>query len=242
MSRYIVQDRGEGRLNELNLEKAMRIYYFLLKEGELTFDNSRELYLDYSDSEVRGLLEIMARESEVSIEKYNQVVYLIPHEENDVIGIKDMDLQKVISYDARKIDFYLSQYIIIIIITVFFSGRGSFVRSRDFIRIAELEEVVTSRLSYANSKKNIERQQEAAMLDITGMFEHWNALQIDEPGKRKTKYGYIRSVCGFLARHGLLMYDAVEEDLRPTNKLTHLMTYNFLDSARLEVIGKLFEP
>ena len=172
MSRYIVQDRGEGRLNELNLEKAMRIYYFLLKEGELTFDNNRELYLDYSDSEVRGLLEIMARESEVSIEKYNQVVYLIPHEENDVIGIKDMDLQKVISYDARKIDFYLSQYIIIIIITVFFSGRGSFVRSRDFIRIAELEEVVTSRLGYANSKKNIEREQEAAMLDITGMFEH----------------------------------------------------------------------
>jgi hypothetical protein len=139
-------------LNELNLEKAMRIYYFLLKEGELTFENNRDLYLDYSDSEVRELLDIMARESNVTIEKFNQVVYLIPDEENDVIGIRDMDLQKVISYDARKIDFYLSQYIIIIIITVFFSRKGSFVKSRDFIRVSELEEVVTSRLRYANSK------------------------------------------------------------------------------------------
>lgn len=147
----------------------------------------------------------MARESNVIIEKFSQVVYLIPDEENDVIGIKDMDLQKVISYDARKIDFFLSQYIIIIIITVFFSGRGSFVKSRDFIRIAELEEVITSRLSYANAKKTIEHEQEEAMFNITAMFEHWNALLIDELGKKRTKYGYIRSVCGFLAKHDLLI-------------------------------------
>ena len=217
----------------------MRIYYFLLKGGELTFDNNKELYLDYSDSEVRALLEIMARESNVSIEKYNQVVYLIPDEDNDIIGIKDMDLQKVISYDARKIDFYLSQYIIVIIITVFFSGKGSFVKSRDFIRLAELEEIITSKLNYANSKKNIEHEQEEAMFNITAMFEHWNALQIDEQGKRKTKYGYIRSVCGFLAKHDLLIYDAVEEDIRPTNKFTNMMTYNFLDYSRLEIIEKI---
>lgn len=226
-------------MNEINLEKAMRIYYFLLKEGELTFDNNRDLYLDYSDSEVRSLLEIMAKESNVSIEKFNQVVYLIPDEGNDVVGIKDMDLQRMISYDARKIDFYLSQYIIIMIITVFFSGKGSFVRSRDFIRISELEEIITSRLSYANSKKNIQREQEEAQFNITGMFEQWNALQIDEQGKRKTKYGYIRSVCGFLAKHDLLIYDAVEEDIRPTNKFTHLMTYNFLDRERIELIEKI---
>jgi len=217
----------------------MRIYYFLLKEGELTFDNNKELYLDYSDSEVRNLLEILARESDVLIEKFSQVVYLIPKEDNDVLGIKDMDLQKIISYDARKIDFYLSQYIIVIIITVFFSGKGSFVKSRDFIRITELEEVITSRISFAKSKKNIEIEQEAAMFNITEMFEHWNALQIDEAGRRKTKYGYIRSVCGFLTKHDLLIYDMIEEDIRPTNKFTHLMTYNFLDSERLEVIENI---
>lgn len=226
-------------MNELNLEKAMRIYYFLLKEGELTIDRNKDLYLDYSDSEIRNLLEIMAKESDVSIEKYNQVVYLIPHEDNDVLGIKDMDLQKILSYDARKIDFYLSQYIIIILITVFYSGRGSFVKSRDFIRLAELEEIVTARLTYANSKKNIGREQEEAKFNVTAMFEHWSALQLDEQGKRKTKYGYIRSTCGFLAKHDLLIYDTVEEDIRPTNKMTHLMTYHFLDMNRLEMIERL---
>lgn len=226
-------------MNELNLQKAMRIYYFLLEEGELTFENNKELYLEYADSDVRILLEILAKESNVLIEKYNQVVYLIPNEDNDVMGIKDMDLQKVISYDARKIDFYVSQYIITVIITVFFSGKGSFVKSRDFIRIGELEEILTSRLEFANSRKNIEKEQEEAMFNITAMFEHWNALQIDEPGKRKTKYGYIRSVSHFLAKHNLLIYDINEEDIRPTNKFTHLMTYNFLDSARLEIIEKI---
>lgn len=226
-------------MNELNLEKAMRIYYYLLKEGELAIDNNKELYLDYSDSEVRNLLEIMARESDVSIEKYNQVVYLIPNEGNDVIGIKDMDLQRVISYDARKIDFYLSQYIITLLITVFYSGRGNFIKSRDFIRLAEFEETVTARLTYANSKKNIEQEQEEANFNITAMFEHWSALQIDEPGKRKTKYGYIRSVCSFLEKHDLLIFDTAEEDIRPAGKLTHLMTYHFLDTNRLEMIEKL---
>ncbi len=226
-------------MNESNLEKAMRIYYFLLKEGELTFENNKELYLDCSDSDVRSVLEIMARESNVSIERYNQVVYLIPDEENDVLGIKDMDLQKVISYDARKIDFYLSQYIITVIILVFYSGKGGFVKSRDFIRLPELEEIITSRLAYANSRKNIEREQEEAAVNITAMYEHWSALQMEEPGKRKTKYGYIRSVCGFLAKHGLLIYDMVEEDIRPASKFTNLMMYNFLDSERIKLIDRL---
>ncbi|MDQ2085063.1 DUF6063 family protein [Herbivorax sp. ANBcel31] len=226
-------------MNEINLQKAMRIYYFLLKEGELTFDNNKELYLDYSDSEVRDILEILAKESNVLIEKYNQVVYLIPNEDNDVLGIKDMDLQKVLSYDARKIDFYLSQYIIIVIITVFYSGKGSFVKSRDFIRVGELEEIITSRLEYANSKKDIESEQQEAAFNITGMYEHWSALQIDEEGKRKTKYGYIRSVCTFLAKHGLLIFDTVEEDIRPSAKFTNFMTYNFLDNSRLEIIEEI---
>lgn len=226
-------------MNELNLEKAMRIYFYLLKEGELTIDKNKELYLDYSDSEVRDLLEIMAKESDVLIEKYNQVVYLIPNEDNDVLGIKDMDLQKILSYDARKIDFYLSQYIITILITVFYSGKGSFVKSRDFIRLSELEEVITERLGFANGKKHIEQEQAEAKFNITAMFEQWSALQLEEAGKRKTKYGYIRSVCGFLAKHDLLIYNVAEEDIRPTNKMTHLMTYHFLDQERLETIKKL---
>lgn len=227
-------------MNELNLKKAMQIYYYLLKEGELSIDQDKALYLDYADSEVRSILEIMAKESDVTIEKYNQVVYLIPDEGNDVIGIKDMDLQKVLSYDARKIDFYLSQYIITILITVFYSGRGNFIKSRDFIRLPEMEEIITSRLTYANSKKDIEREQEEAKFNITAMFEHWSALQMEEPGKRKTKYGYIRSVCNFLAKHNLLVYDMTEEDIRPTNKMTHLMTYHFLDTDRLQIIENLF--
>lgn len=226
-------------MNEDNLAKAMRIYYFLLKEGELTFDNNRELYLDYSDGEVRDILSILAKESNVSIEKYNQVVYLIPDEENDVLGIKDMDLQKIISYDARKVDFYLSQYIITILMLAFYSGKGNYVKSRDFIRIGELEEIVTTRLSYAYSKKNIDREQEEAMFNITSMQEQWSALQMDEPGKRKTKYGYIRSVCAFLAKHNLLIYDLIEEEVRPTHKFTNLMMYHFLDSQRIETIERI---
>jgi hypothetical protein len=70
------------------------------------------------------------------------------------------------------------------------------------------------------------------------MWEHWNALQIDDSSKRKTKYGYIRSVSSFLEKHNLLIYDFKEEDIRPTPKFTHLMTYNFLDNNRMEIIEK----
>lgn len=226
-------------MNETNLEKAMRIYYFLLKVGELSFENNKELYMDYSDSEVREVLEILARESEVSIERYNQIVYLIPGEENDVIGIKDMEIQKVISYDARKVDFYLSQYIMTLLIMTFFNGKGSFVKSRDFIRIADLEEIVTTRLTYAKSRKNIEQEQEEAKFNIIAMYEQWSALVIDEPGRRKTKYGYLRSVSSFLEKQGLLIYDVAEEEVRPTAKFTNLMMYHFLNGERIEMIEKI---
>lgn len=221
------------------IKKAMKIYYFLLKVGELTFENNKDLYLEFSNTEVRECLETMAKESDVIIEKYNQVIYMIPNEGNSVIGIDDMTLQKVISYDARKIDFYISQYIITIIITVFFSGKGSYVRSRDFIRINEVEEIITSRLTFANSKKNIENEEKESKVNVSQMFEHWNSLQLDEEGKRRTKYGYIRRISAFLAKHNLLIYDEVEEEVRPTNKFTNLMTYNFLDNSRLELIKEL---
>jgi hypothetical protein len=227
-------------MDESNLVKAMKIYYYLLGKGEITFEDNKELYLDYADSEVRYMVEILAKESDVIIEKYNQVIYLIPKEENDVIGIKDIELQKVISSDARKIDFYLAQYIMIVLITVFFSGKGNYVKVRDFIRVAELEEIITHRLSYANSKKEIETLQEEGAINITRMYEQWNALQIDDKSKKKTKYGYIRSVCGFLQKHKLIYFDQIEEHIRPTNKFTHLMTYNFLDNSRMEIIEKIF--
>lgn len=226
-------------MNESNLSRAMKIYYYLLKEGEISFESDKDLYLDYADSEVRYILEIMAKESEVIIEKYNQVIYLIPEEDNDVIGIKDIELQKVISSDARKIDFYLAQYIITILIVVFFSGKGNFVKVRDFIRVSELEEILSNRLTFANSKKDIKTIQEEGAINITDMYEHWNALQIDDKSKKRTKYGYIRSVCRFLQKHKLIYFDQIEEDIRPTNKFTHLMTYNFLDNTRLEVIEKI---
>ena len=228
-------------MTEANLEKAMRIYYFLLKEGELSFENNKELYMDYSDSDVREVLEILAKESDVSIERFNQVVYLIPDEENDVLGIKDMTLQKVISYDARKVDFYLSQYIITILIVTFFSGKGSFVKSRDFIRIPDLEEIVSERLAFAAKKKNIEQEQEEAGMDILSMYDQSSSLVIDEPGRRKTKYGYLRSVCGFMEKQRLLIFDKAEDEVRPTAKFTNLMMYHFLDGERIETIEKLLE-
>jgi hypothetical protein len=219
----------------------MNIYYFLLKEGELTYEKNKELYLEYADPKIRDLLETLAKSSHVMIEKYNQVIYFIPEEDNDVIGMKEMDLQRVIGYDARKIDFYLAQYLICVIIQVFYSGKGSLVKSRDFIPLSELETIITARLSFANAKKNIEQKQQETGLNITAMFEHWSALQIDEAGRRKTKYGYIRSVCGFLAKHKLLIFDADEEDIRPSSRMTNLMTYHFLDHDRLDTIEKLFK-
>lgn len=226
-------------MEQQHLEKAMQIYYFLLKEGELSFDNNKELYMAYSDGEVKSLVEVLARESDVTIEKYNQVVYLIPNEENDLIGIKDMELQKEMASDARKVDFYISQYIIVMLITVFFSGKGNNIKSRDFIRVPDFEEIISERLAFAASKENIEQQEQEARFNITSIYEQWSALPIDDPSKRKTKYGYIRSLCGFLKEQNLIIFDPRDEDIRPTNKLTHLMSYNFLNKNRQEVIERL---
>lgn len=226
-------------MEQHNLEKATQIYYYLLKEGELSFENNKELYMFYSENEVKSLVDILAKETDVNIEKYNQVIYLTPNEENEVLGIKDIELQKVISSDARKIDFYISQYMILMLLNIFYSGRGNHIKSRDFISVSEFEEILTKKLEFVKSKDNIEEQEQEVMFNITAIYEHWSALPIDELNKRKTKYGYIRSVCGFLREQNLILFDVVEEDIRPTNKLTHLMSYSFLNKNRQESIYQL---
>lgn len=229
-------------IEQQNLEKAMQIYYFLLKEGELSLKNNKELYLAYSDNEIRAIVETLARESDVTIEKYNQVVYFIPGEENEVLGIKDSELQRVVGSDTRKVDLYLSQYIITLIITLFFKGKGANIKSRDFIRVPEVVETITERLKFASSKANIQQEQEEAKFNVVSINDQWTALPLDDssPKIRKTKFGYVKSIAGFLEKQGLLQYDPAEEDIRPTNKLTHLMGYNFLNKNRQEIIERLF--
>jgi hypothetical protein len=229
-------------IEQQNLEKAMQIYYFLLKEGELGLENNKELYIAYSDNEVRAIVEILARESDVTIEKYAQVIYILPGEDNDVLGIKASEMQRIVGSDTRKVDLYLSQYIVTLIISEFFKGKGNIIKSRDFMRISEVVEDITERLKFAASKAYIEKEEEEASFNVVSIYEQWSALPTDDPASkmRKTKFGYVRSVASFLEKQGLLQYDVLEEDIRPANKLTHLMSYNFLNKDRKDRIDRLF--
>lgn len=222
---------------------AMKIYYYLLKEGELSLDKNRDLYLLYSDDQVKAALEISARESDSTVEKYNQVIYLIPSEDNTVLGFRETELQKIIGSSQlnKRETGYLSQYIISLLYTLFYSGQGHKIKSRDFIRIPEVVEEISKRLEYASHKPGMEERQEEAKFNIVSIYRHWNALPTDEPNMRNTKFGYVRSVCSFLDKQHLLQYDAAEEDIRPTQRLTNLMSYNFLNKDRQAIIERLFE-
>lgn len=225
------------------IESAMKIYYYLLKEGELSLEKNKDLYLLYSDDEIKAIVEVLARESDVIIEKYNQVIYLIPSEENSVLGFKDSELYAIASSaNDRETTKYLSLYIIALIITLFYCGKGNRIKSRDFMSVSEVVSKVSERLGYAFSRADIEEIQEDAKYNIVSIYHYWNALRDDDdnPNIRKSRYGYVRRVCSFLDKQNLLQYDAKEEDIRPTPRLTHLMSYSFLNKDRQEIINKLF--
>lgn len=137
---------------------SQEIFYYLLEHHELREEEEAQLYKAYTEQEeVQNLVKSQGEIAGSNIERYGDVIYLIPKEDNDFLGFSKGQLKSVLCKSgATDKDYYLSQFVILTLLVEFYDGQGSSSKAREYIRVGELQNCISSRL-----KEGAERQAEA---------------------------------------------------------------------------------
>lgn len=210
---------------------SQRIFYYLLEHRELKEEDELELYKDYTENE--AIMNLVKRQGEIAksnIERYGNVIYLIPKEDNDFLGFSKALLKSSLCKStATDKDYYLSQFVILTLLVEFYDGQGSSSKTRDFMKVGELLNCISDRLKEGALKQ--EEEEEQGGLAFTNMLEAYEALRSDDRGSRAktTKEGFIHSLLTFLQKQGLIDYIEADEMIKTTNKLDHFMDFNLLN-------------
>lgn len=226
---------GEIRLSQ-------QIFYYLLEHHELREEEEQRLYRAYTEEEaVQNLVKSQAEEAASCVERYGNVIYLIPKEENVFLGFSKAKLKEVLckSTGTDK-DFYLSQFVILTLLVELYDGQGSSSRSRDFMKIGDLQNILSERLK-EGVENTSEEEEEQKGIAFRNMREAYEALRSDDKGSkaRTTKEGFLHTIFVFLEKQGLIDYIEQDEMIKTTKKLDNLMDWNILNQNNYQRIRKV---
>ena len=238
---------------------SQKIFYYLLCHGALSdLDaGANELYRAYVEhEEVMNLVKNQAEIADCRIERYGTCIYLMPDIDNKYLGFTKADLKKELcKSNATDRDYYLAQFVILTLMVEFYDGQGSTSKSREFLKLGELQNIISERLK-AGLALEQEREQENTniyselyenVLDYKSMSDAYESLKSVETGSRSkyTKEGFISIICNFLDRQGLIIFIPEDEMIKTTAKFDNIMEYKILNKENytriMEALGKAHE-
>lgn len=222
------------------IRTSQTIFYRLICEGELSEAKEPELYKAYVESEeVMNLVKNQGEIADCVIERYGNVIYLMPKIGNTILGFSKAELKKELCKSgATDKDYYLAQFAILTLLAEFYDGQGSRCKSRDFIKSGKLQNLIAERL-----KTGIEAEADLVHtgLDYQSMSEAFEALKSDEARSRKktTKEGFLNNLLDFLEKQSLIIYVQEDEMIKTTKKLDHIMELRLLNKNNYERIMRV---
>ena len=224
------------------IRTSQQIFYYLLKNHELREQDERQLYRAYTEEEqVQNLVKSQAEEADSTVERYGDVIYLIPKEENVFLGFSKAELKKrLCKSTGTDKDYYLSQFVILTLLVEFYDGQGSSSKSREYIRVGELQNCVSNRLK-EGVENTSEEEEEQNGIAFRNMLEAYEALRSDDKGTRQktTKEGFLHAIFTFLEEQGLIDYVEEDEMIKTTKKLDNLMDWNLLNKNHYQRVRKV---
>ena len=76
---------------------SQEIFYYLLEHHELREEDEALLYKAYTEEEgIRNLVKSQGEVAAANIERYGNVIYLIPKEENNFLGFSKQQLKSTL--------------------------------------------------------------------------------------------------------------------------------------------------
>ena len=223
---------------------SQEIFYYLLEHHELCEDEEMQLYRAYTEQEeIQNLVKSQGEIAESRIERYGNVIYLIPKEENHFLGFSKAQLKAALCKSSgTDKDYYLSQFVVLTLLVEFFDGQGSSSKAREYMRVGELQNCISSRLKEGAEGMD-EEQEEQSGIAFSNMLEAYEALRSDDKGSRAktTKEGFLHAILVFLQKQGLIEYVEADEMIKTTKKLDNFMDWNLLNQNNyhrvLRVLG-----
>ncbi len=211
---------------------SQEIFYYLLEHHELHEEQERLLYKAYTEhEEIQYLVKSQGEIAHSNIERYGTIIYLIPKEDNDFLGFSKAQLKNALCKSSgTDRDYYLSQFVILTLLVEFYDGQGSSSKARDYIRVGELQNCISSRLKEGAQHMNQEEEEKAGIA-FSHMLQAYEALKSDDKGSRAktTKEGFLHNILVFLEKQGLVEYVEQDEMVKTTKKLDHFMDWNLLN-------------
>ena len=222
---------------------SQEIFYYLLEHHELREEDEALLYTAYPEEEgIRNLVKSQGEVAAANIERYGNVIYLIPKEENNFLGFSKQQLKSTLcKSSATDKDYYLSQFVILTLLVEFFDGQGSSSKAREYMRVGELMNCISTRLKEGAAEE--EEMEDTAGISFQILYETYEALKSDDRGSRMktTKEGFIYNILMFLQKQGLVEYVEQDEMIKTTRKLDNFMDWNLLNQNNyqrvLRVLG-----
>ena len=148
------------------------------------------------------------------MERYGDVIYLIPKEENVFLGFSKAKLKETLCKSAAT----------------------------EYIRVGELQNCISARLK-EGVENTSEEEEEQKGIAFRNMLEAYEALRSDDKGSRAktTKEGFLYSILTFLERQGLIEYVEEDEMVKTSKKLDNLMDWNLLNQNNYQRVRKVLE-
>ena len=229
-------------LGEIKL--SQQIFYYLLEHHELREEEEQKLFRAYTEEEaVQNLVKSQAEEAISTVERYGNTIYLIPKEENVFLGFSKAKLKEILCKSGgTDKDFYLSQFVILTLLVEFYDGQGSSSKSREYIRMGELQNKISERLQEGVANTT-EEEEEKKGIAFRNMLEAYEALRSEDKGSksRTTKEGFLHHILKFLEKQYLVDYVEEDEMIKTTAKLDNLMEWNLLNQNNFKRIRKVLE-
>lgn len=224
------------------IRQSQEIFYYLLEHHELQEEKEPLLYRAYAErGDVQYLVKSQGEIALCNIERYGNVVYLIPKEENHFLGFSKPQLKAALcKSNATDKDYYLSQFAILTLLVEFYDGQGSSSKSREYMRVGELQNCISKRLKEGAQNVSPEEEEKAGIA-FSNMMESYEALRSDEKGSRAktTKEGFLHHILIFLQKQGLIEYVEEDEMIKTTRKLDSFMDWNLLNQNHYQRIRKV---
>ena len=194
---------------------SQEIFYYLLEHHELREEDEPLLYKAYTEEEaIRNLVKSQGEVAAANVERYGNVIYLIPKEENNFLGFSKQQLKNTLCKStATDKDYYLSQFVILTLLVEFFDGQGSSSKAREYMRVGELMNCISTRLKEGAAEEDDEK--DTAGISFRILYETYEVLM-------------------FLQKQGLVEYVEQDEMIKTTRKLDHFMDWNLLNQNNYE--------
>ncbi|MDD4779860.1 MAG: DUF6063 family protein [Tissierellia bacterium] len=215
------------------IKDSSEIMYYLLENGQISEERERELFKKYSESEnIMSIVKNQGSLYKCSVETYNRVIYLIPDVTNDFLGYSKGELKKLLcKSNSNDKDYYLSQFVILTLLVVFYSSQGRTSKNREFLKGWELQNIVSEKLKEGLEKSKDESFENESGIAYSNIVERWEALRSTDKitMQKTTKEGFIINILKFLETQGLINYLDEEDKIYTTKKLDNFMDWNLLN-------------